>query len=258
MFERDYNRAPRDLSYDLHKKFNFFFEKKFGWEVRSGVFCFGGRIKPDVEGKNFDASYGTKTYLIFPKDEYSIVWNRSIYDLYADFENSGPNYSEEEENYDEIYGEGCEDAGEWTLDDEKTGEYDKEDAAKWCVINKELFGYDEWNEDDAEDLRNRYGEDFETKEEYEMFIKDDLNGQLIWEPKITFDEYFSDLEDSYFNNELPTMVEDVVDGYVEVNNIDDDVFQNTVYPSTELSLKCDEYYLVDQSHLKEIIERIWN
>ena len=25
MFERDYNRAPRDLSYDLHKKFNFFF-----------------------------------------------------------------------------------------------------------------------------------------------------------------------------------------------------------------------------------------
>jgi hypothetical protein len=62
---------------DVHHMLNRWFEKKFGWKARNGVFAVG-----NLSEANF---YGTP-HAIFPIGEFKYVWSPNVYDLYGDLE----------------------------------------------------------------------------------------------------------------------------------------------------------------------------
>lgn len=68
------SRKPASTPEEVHDFINKWFDKKFGWPVRNGVF---------TTGKIGTASdYGT-IYLFFPTDGYKFVYSKSISDLYS-------------------------------------------------------------------------------------------------------------------------------------------------------------------------------
>jgi len=78
-------RTPENTPYEVHDKLNDLFNKKFGWYVRNGVFCFGSETDGDIE-QPFDTEYGSDTYLVFPTGKYDIVWNEEIKDLFYEID----------------------------------------------------------------------------------------------------------------------------------------------------------------------------
>jgi len=133
-FDAPNDRIPRNMPIDDHDEFNFLFNKKFGWNVRGGIFCFGYNL--NKEGDIKDTGYGNKSFLMFPLGDYKLAYSPHINDLFI--------------------------------------EYD--------------------------------------------------------------------------DKQIP----ETVDGYKNTS------LKNAIYYENEISIDCDEYYLVDQKNLNEIIERIWN
>lgn len=69
------DRLPLSTSPELHKKFDAYFKKAFGWKARSeGVFCAG----------NPSAMYG-ESYAIIPIGKWEYLWGKNVYDLTTDF-----------------------------------------------------------------------------------------------------------------------------------------------------------------------------
>ena len=69
------HRKPKDTPLLVHNAMNEAFKKKFGWNVRDGVFVTGS-----------DALAGTfgRTHVVFPIGEFKFVWSEHIEDVYGD------------------------------------------------------------------------------------------------------------------------------------------------------------------------------
>jgi len=87
MFEPVFDRYPINTPKDIHDDLNNLFYKKFGWYCRDGVFCFGNIY--DNNTLKFDCDYAATSenaYLVFPADDYKIIWSPDVYDLFSELE----------------------------------------------------------------------------------------------------------------------------------------------------------------------------
>lgn len=67
-------RKPKDMPLYAHKALDYFFNKKFGWKVRSqGVFCSARYNQAIIYGHG---------YSIWPIGKFDFVWSKDIKDLY--------------------------------------------------------------------------------------------------------------------------------------------------------------------------------
>ncbi len=97
------NRQPENTPNIVHDKLNELFNKKFGWNVRNGAFCFGNQTTRQNYKHPFDTEYGSNTYLLFPIGEYQFVWNEEIKDLFYEIDFVDEKHIEKsEENLQEI------------------------------------------------------------------------------------------------------------------------------------------------------------
>lgn len=74
-----WNRTPIDTPQEIHDFLNDKFNKKFGWNARSGVFCYLKEIK------NVTTGYGNP-YILFPIGDFKYLWSNKVHDLYSDHE----------------------------------------------------------------------------------------------------------------------------------------------------------------------------
>lgn len=89
------DRRPKDTPMHIHEKINEMFRKKFGWDVRNGVFCEG-------EWCSFRKDNGFQRF-IFPVDGFKFVWSPSVGDFFIDvYKYKIKNVSYKEPNIDEI------------------------------------------------------------------------------------------------------------------------------------------------------------
>jgi S-adenosylmethionine:tRNA-ribosyltransferase-isomerase (queuine synthetase) len=87
----DNKRIPTDTPKMIHDILNDIFRKKFGWNVRNGIFAFGQKIhilkKHHIKNEIYidngyiESNYGLETYILFPSNSYNIVWSNTINDL---------------------------------------------------------------------------------------------------------------------------------------------------------------------------------
>jgi len=68
-------RKPKDINKHLHDELNYWFERKFGWKVRNGVF-----VTSDIRSAK---TYGGNVYIFFPMGKYEYVWSSKIDDLFG-------------------------------------------------------------------------------------------------------------------------------------------------------------------------------
>jgi len=68
------DRKPLDTPVDIHNELNYWFKKKFGWNVRNGVFA-----TFDIDNIHV---YGT-AYIFLPIGDYEYAWSKKISDLYS-------------------------------------------------------------------------------------------------------------------------------------------------------------------------------
>jgi len=71
---RNKDRKPTDTPEEIHNYLNGKFMEKFDEKLRNSVFC----IK-ELNG----SGYG-KNYIVIPKGEYKMFWNKKIHDLFYD------------------------------------------------------------------------------------------------------------------------------------------------------------------------------
>lgn len=75
------DRVPKDTNPELHSDLNDFFQKKFGYPVRSSSMF-------TTVNKHMAQNYGNgNAYIIFPKGNYKYVWSPEIRDLYVHINN---------------------------------------------------------------------------------------------------------------------------------------------------------------------------
>jgi len=72
---RKTERSPKDIPIWVHNYLNDLYVKRFGWPVRSGVFCYNS---------NKIYTYGKPKWL-FPIGEYKYLWSPHIKDLFHVF-----------------------------------------------------------------------------------------------------------------------------------------------------------------------------
>jgi hypothetical protein len=69
-------RRPLDTPIEVHKKLNVYFEQKFGWPARQGLFC--------TASKGFAHQYGDGMVVaVFPIGDYKYVWSPDVSDIYG-------------------------------------------------------------------------------------------------------------------------------------------------------------------------------
>jgi len=235
-FEHDISkRTPRDMDMNIHTLLNQEFNKVFGWNVRNGLFCFGKKYKDHFS--DLLTGYGAETYILFPIDNYEIVWNDNIIDLYSNFENEIYGEVDDEdanEEYNDKYYEGGD--GEYYCNDKTTEEHDKDFAKEIIVNNYEDFGY-EWDKDEYED-----------EDDFKEFIYDDC--ELEWKPDMEYYEWYDD----YVNEQQERIENDVKN---LVNNYEEGYFIEAVKSGSEICINCKNYYLINTSYAQEIIKKIW-
>jgi hypothetical protein len=167
----DSHRNPMDTPRELHDYLNEIFKRKFGWNVRNGVF---------TSGKYLDSQYGSNQYIFFPIGNYKFVYSPKIEDLYSYFEDYDlvvppVNYYEARDAWEHEYGEDYD--GTWYYKNKDTGLNDIDAALadlKADGIEAERYDLEwipavEW-EDFLEDLRNNAKESHEDA--VEAAIKD--------------------------------------------------------------------------------------
>lgn len=240
----DMNREPRDMPDFAHKFFNDAFEKKFGWKVRNGLFCFGypaDIIKREIEGHNTAVSthYGLKTYIFIPKDDFKICSSDHVSDLFGYLENDLNEYDLRtfaEGQFDEKYGEGAE--GTYKYNDIDTGEYDQDRAIKRIHDDPKVFNL----------TLNEEG--YLCYEETNDKVSDnDLYHDMKWFPAVDFEDFVEDCRydwEEHRNDEWRSLI----------HTYDDDICRAIKY-SNETSFNCNSYYLLDQSYIPQIVEKIW-
>jgi len=256
-------RAPRDMPSDLHEELNYKFEDSFGWQVRNGLFSFGididlDKIKKYLDEKitnwkkagrditnltlekeissRFSTGYGSKSFFVFPIDEYEIVWSRGINDLFSALENDlEPNEYDAEEKYQEDYGEGAD--GQWVFYGRGTDNSDRDDATDYIVDN--------WEQYTDYDIN-----DYEDENELKDAIWDEVHSDLEWEPYMDWYEFWYDYRDSHLSN-LNIQLDDIISEYEEGD------LDRAIYSGNEVCIKTEKYYLIDFEFAEELIKKIW-
>jgi hypothetical protein len=114
------DREPVDTPKELHNYLNDKFKKKFGWNVRNGVFTFPSDLATYKYGNNS---------LFFPIGKYRYVYSKVFEDLYEHvdnlrfiipfFDGGELNTSSLHDDYLRIYGKGME--GDWHYNGKPTG-----------------------------------------------------------------------------------------------------------------------------------------
>ena len=67
-------REPIDIPVPIHKHLNKMFKKKFGWNVRDGIFVSPDLLQAEQYGGNLP-------YMFFPAKQFKYVWSPDIDDL---------------------------------------------------------------------------------------------------------------------------------------------------------------------------------
>ena len=93
------DRMPKDMPKDIHDELNYWFRKKFGWNVRNGVFA-SSNIGI---AKNYH--HEGDPYIFMPIGKYEYVWSPEVGDLFTDYYENGTLQSQEqlEHDYDDGY-----------------------------------------------------------------------------------------------------------------------------------------------------------
>lgn len=76
-----HNRLPMSTKHHIHDFLNDFFQDKFGWKARNGVFCMG-----NINGVK---AYGPP-YAIFPIGNYKYIWSPDVDDVFSDIVSDYP------------------------------------------------------------------------------------------------------------------------------------------------------------------------
>jgi len=69
------NRNPLDTKRIIHDELNYWFERKFGWKVRNGVFVSANYKTAE--------NYGNYCYIFFPIGKYEYVFSYNVTDIYV-------------------------------------------------------------------------------------------------------------------------------------------------------------------------------
>lgn len=77
-------RRPRNMPQNIHDEINIYFEDKFGWKIRNGVFCYGFNL---AEHNPIDLGYGI-FHLFFPIGNFKFVFSDEHFDLFGSINNS--------------------------------------------------------------------------------------------------------------------------------------------------------------------------
>ena len=85
------NRIPVNTPQEIHDKVNEFFEVKFGWKIRNGVFCYG---YTSLENFPRDLGYGPQ-FLCFPVGGFEFVYSPDHFDLCGHFYRNKPKTEDE-------------------------------------------------------------------------------------------------------------------------------------------------------------------
>lgn len=238
----DMNREPRDMPDFAHEFFNDAFEKKFGWKVRNGLFCFGypaDEIKKDLISykKAVSSHYGLKTYIFIPIGDFKLCSSDHVSDLFGHIENDLNEYDLRtfaENKFDEKYGEGAE--GSYKYNDIDTGEYDQDRAIKRLYEEPEKFDL----------TKNEEGNLCYEGTNDEV---SDIYRNMEWIPAVEFDDFVEDCRydwEEHRNDEWHSLI----------RTYDNDICSAINY-SNETSFNCNGYYLLDQRHIPQIVEKIW-
>ena len=242
------DRTPRDMPIETHVELNHLFDEYLGWDVRNGLFTFGRNVFDNDELTSsqqskygwLDTDYGQRTYLLFPCDDFEFAWSPQIMDLYSDLEGERiPLYLDEmyaEDEYNTQYGEGGK--GEWHLNDISTYESDKDKAILYISYNFEDF-----------DIKCDE-EIYETEDDFVDNLELEIEDDLVWAPEMEWDDFLRDFEEDW-RHELVKELENIIYNY------EDDNLNDALLSYNEICVNCKNYYLIDQDHLEEIIERIW-
>lgn len=161
------DRIPIDTPVEYHNYIDDLFHKKFGWKARSNsIFCTG----------SFDTAeeYGNKVYMIFPIDQYKILWSPKVGDLYTKFfedDNLLP------ENADDIMDFDNYELEQQAIDDLN---FEYEEYVNLLEPDEDIMEYDDWleNENYLEDKKYELAEikADQNKRENEETLKEIIYG----------------------------------------------------------------------------------
>jgi len=213
------DRRPKDMSRELHNKFDEDLHDVFGWYPRSeGVFTTGKRSVAN--------SYG-KPYIFFPEGKYQYIWSPDIDDLYgtADDKNLEMWSSDQvwfddfelEHDYRSKFGEGS-------------------GNGRWEYQGEEVCDYRCDREDVKAEMEEREGEDFDVLD-------------IEWVPDVTFDEFFDEVNQEK-REEIEGEIEEVTKSYRTGN------LGGAIKSGHEITFNCKAYYIVDGMYhqfLKDMI-----
>lgn len=215
------DRRPKDMSQELHQRFDEAFNSTFKWYPRSeGVFT---TSKRQVAG-----NYG-KPYLFFPEGKYRYIWSDDVDDLYGKADDLNLHMIDDEQAwYDDF-----------ELETDWRNEYGQGTGnGHWEYEGEEVCDYRCDYEDVEAEMQEREGDDFD-------------NFAIEWIPEMTFDDYF-DEKNQEKRDELEGEMNDIINSY-RANNLG-----GAIKAGHETTFDCNAYYLVDPMYgpfLKDMITK---
>jgi len=220
------DRIPRDTNSDLHDELNFYFRRKFGWNVRNGVFA--------SSSYTLSSYFGDYCYIFIPVGKFEYVWSPVVNDLYR-FQQCNKLFSQK--MMKKMY-----DSTKKPLTDMI---YTVNDAWADYIIVTRLFGLET---NDIRVMVNKPPKELKVVGS-QFFPNFGLkNGEYatvyVCEP--TFEEWVETYRRRYkvyFPNEI-------VDEYIDYD------LNKAVKSRHEISFKCDEYYLIHPIYENELIKII--
>lgn len=205
------DRKPLSTNPKMHDEVNKVFERDFGWKVRNGVFTRG---RGDVGG------YGEQ-HMFFPIGDYKFVWSPIVKDLWSHLNGYSFLFEDPESNdVLEIYGR---ETAPYSEGNEKKGNWvDKDDNV--YLIHPTFIEISH----NFDELRKKKHYIFYSREERWMT-------KLYWKYHVSLKEWLKE-EYRIFHK----VVEDKIEGYKDTD------FHSAIRSHSEISFKCNEYYLVDK------------
>ena len=239
------DRQPLDMSQDIQQQFDDVFDNKFGFRPRSeGSFSTFDEYTAE--------RYGT-SFLIFPKGKYRTIWTNEFTDLWDYISTEyGTIFSKIKEhlikdrNYKElvIKYKGI-DTGVTVNEEQYNRLKDKYD------LKHELSGH--FAKLPHKTMLRVYKQSFE-----DFYSKADKKDMSVYRPS---DEYtdlqYSDLKAEQIEFMRYDAITDIVNTYQEDNL--DDLLRGVkdILPENEITIMCDEYYLVNANEY-DLIKRLIN
>ena len=228
------DRMAKDTPSEVHDVLNKIFVKEFGWKVRNGVFA--------TADDDTTCQYGY-TYHFFPIGKYKYAWSPKITDLYSDkIDNT--------DVFNELYGIIRDPVNSYFG-------YIRPDKAFWC--GDPVKGY--WADSKTKlkvgrgttdiirkmdkefdyDYIDNFEKDYDKKRLLLRFYKShfDIKKQkyfkeFIWVSDLSYKDYLKDND-----KRIKDYVNKIVKSYKDTG------LNAAIRSGSEISFKCDEYYLVD-------------